>query len=58
LELREGQGGWMKPIYYKQKAGDMERGFVSRSLTGCCSVSLVDSNKIMTPGKDYKMALK
>ena len=48
----------MKPIYYKQKAGDMERGFVSRSLTGCCSVSLADSNKIMTPGKDYKMVLK
>ena len=25
LELREGQGGWMKPISYKQEAGDTER---------------------------------
>ena len=24
LELREGHGGWMKPIFYKQETGDMD----------------------------------
>ena len=39
LELREGHGGWMKLISYKQEMGDPERLFVPRSPTGPCLVS-------------------
>ena len=39
LELREGLGGWMKPISYKQERGT-KKGLVPRSPTGSCSVSI------------------
>ena len=31
LELREGQGSWMKPISYKQEMGDTERIWILES---------------------------
>ena len=34
LELREGPGGWMKPISYKQEMGDMERLLCPRAPQG------------------------
>ena len=36
LELREGQGGWIKPLSYKQETADMERICTPR----LCSVSI------------------
>ena len=40
LELREGQGGWIKPISCKQEKGRYRKTFVPRSPTASCSVSL------------------
>ena len=39
LELREGHGGWIKPISCNQEMGDTKKVFVPRSPTGSCSVS-------------------
>ena len=40
LELREGQGGWRKPIFYKQEMGDTEKICIQEHPTGSCSVSI------------------
>ena len=39
LGLREEQGGWMKPVSYKQETGDTERICTPDSPTGSCSIS-------------------
>ena len=44
LELREGQGGWMKPISYKQETGDTERICTREGPTGSCSISFLDEH--------------
>ena len=41
LELREGQGSWMKLISYKQETGDLERICTWERLTGSCLVLLL-----------------
>ena len=42
LELRQGQGGWMKPISYKQEmaGGGMERIYSREGPSGSCSISV------------------
>ena len=46
LELREGHGGWMKPISYKQGMRDTERICTQEGPTGSCSVSIANYQKL------------
>ena len=48
LELREGQGVWMKTISYKQEMGDMENICTQEKPTGSCLVSYQESHSYIS----------